>query len=158
MIEEICAARQTLRLGKTKYSWRLTIFDTIGWDDGKTSTTVVQSSMPSFCLLYQRELAIIVASNSRSKGGFQWDKNFIDSSSLCNKMICNVPFGTLQAKRLLTGDWLDDEIINAYLLLCGFFQPNIKFLPSHWCSKMEDWGDEAEKRTIAWVSWHISLP
>jgi hypothetical protein len=153
MIGDICAEKRILQHGKTKYSWRLTIFHTIRCDDGKASTAVVQYSFPSFCLLYQHEIAAVVASGSggESKGGFQWDKAFMDSSSL-PKMILNVPFRRDQAVRMLTGEWFDDEIINAYLLLCGYFQPDIKFLATQWGDKLRQWGDEAEKRTIKWVS------
>ena len=55
MIKDICTARQILQYGKTRYLWRLPIFDIIGWDDGETE---VHTFIPSFCLLHQHKLAL----------------------------------------------------------------------------------------------------
>jgi hypothetical protein len=151
MIKSICDERRILRHGKTKYSWRLAIFNTIEWDDGETQTAVIQSSIPSFCLLYQHELAAIIASGSRPEGGLQWDPAFIESFKL-PIMIKNIPFSNIQARRLLTGNLIDDEIINAYLILCGYLRPDIKFLNSFWLDKLKIWGHQAAENSVRWVS------
>jgi hypothetical protein len=67
-------------------------------------------------------------------------------------MIKNIPFGKIQARRLLTGNLIDDEIINAYLILCGYLRPDIKFLNSFWLDKLKIWGHQAAENSVRWVS------
>jgi hypothetical protein len=150
LIKRICTERRILRYGNTKYSWRLTIFYSNVWDNGEDFTTV-KYSIPSFCLLYQHELAAIFASGRNSEGGFQWDTTFINSLKL-PRIIKTIPFGDNQARRLLTRGWVDDEIINAYLLLCGYIQPDIKFVTTFWPKKWALWGDLSGNNSIKWVS------
>jgi len=155
MIKRICIERRIPHYGNTKYSWRLPIFHCVVRDNGETFTTMVQSSIPSFCPLYQRELTTIVATGSLGDGGFQWDTTFINSPKL-PRTIMNIPFSKLQAERLLTRTWIDDEVINAYLCLCGYLRPDIKFISTHWPTKIAEWGDKAKKKSISWVSRPLS--
>lgn len=152
MIRHICHERRILRYGNTKYSWRSTIFHTLAWDGKETLNEVIQSSIPSFCLLYQHECAAIVASGIGTEGGFQWDTTFIDLFEF-PIMVKNIPFDDIQARRLLAGTWIDDEVVNAYLFLCGSFRPDIKFLNSYWLAKLPFWGNHAVDNSILWVSW-----
>jgi hypothetical protein len=157
MMKVICSERRILRQGKTQYSWRLPIFDTIQWDDGET-TAVVQTSIPSFCLLYQRELLGSVTSGSSGSSGSggvfgEWDKKFYNSLGEEGRMYQGVPFEKTHAKRMLRGKWFDDDIINGYLVLCGFFRKDIKFLSTHWFTLLHNSSDnDILKKAITWVS------
>jgi Ulp1 family protease len=57
-----------------------------------------------------------------------------------------------EVKRLLDGLWVNNNIIDAYLVLCSFSCPDIKFLSTQWFSGLEYWGKKASNRTTSWVS------
>jgi hypothetical protein len=155
MIKAICSERRILRQGKTQYSWRLPIFDIIQWGDGET-TAVVQTSIPSFCLMYQHELVIESGSSDSSGKAVKqdfgvWDKKFYDSfGEKGGRMFQGVPFKMIHAERVLKGQWFDDDIINGYLILCGYFRKDIKFLSTHWCTFLRNKDDIL--KSITWVS------
>ncbi|KAF8801052.1 hypothetical protein BYT27DRAFT_7262374 [Phlegmacium glaucopus] len=46
--------------------------------------------------------------------------------------VAGIPFTESDVNILLDGDWLNDNIIDAYLELCAYLCPDIKFLPTHW--------------------------
>ena len=136
MIKAICTERRIFRHGSTKYSWRLSIFDDIQWDEVETSG---RACPPPICLLYKHEAI-----------GRRWE-DVLALSSLHTWAVGGIPFQKPEAKRLLEGLWLNDDVIDAYLVLCGFSWPHIKFLPTQWFSCFETWGKEASSRTTSWV-------
>lgn len=140
MIKAICTERQLSRHGNTKYSWRLPIFDAIQWDNVEALPTLGQACIPAICLLYKHEVV-----------GRPWE-GILASSRLHTREICRVPFNSAEVNRLLDGLWLNSDIIDAYLALCNFSWPDIKFVSSQWFAKLEIWGTEASNRTISWVS------
>jgi len=148
MIKAICTERQISRHGNTQYSWRLPIFDTFQWDDVETLPTSGRASSrtPAICLLYKHE------------GVDNPLEGILASSSSNTWAIKAIPFNAPQVTRLLDGLWLNDDIIDAYLVLCHFSWPDIKFLSSQWFSKLGFWGTEASNKTISWVSlsFHMS--
>ena len=84
----------------------------------------------------------------------QWDENFLGSlkSKSHVGLIGNIPFYEPQAKKLLEGSWFNDDIIDAYLTLCGYVRRDFKFLPTQWYPSVEKWGNEASSKSISWVS------
>ena len=69
-------------------------------------------------------------------------------------MVGNICFNHNQANQLLSGLWFSDDIIDVYLLLCGYFQPDIKFLPTSWYSSCSEIGEK--RLRTSWVSWPFS--
>jgi hypothetical protein len=138
MIKAICTERQISRHGNTQYSWRLPIFDTFQWDGIETMPG--QPCSPAICYLYKHEAV-----------GCSWE-GVLASSSLHTWAVGGIPFGAHEVKLLLDGSWLNNDIIDAYLVLCGFSRPDIKFLSTQWFPCLETWGEEASKRTTSWVS------
>lgn len=136
MIKAICAERRISRHGDTRYSWRLPIFDAIQWDGVET----LPPSDQAICLLYKNETI-----------GRRWE-NVLASSSSHSWTVSQIPFQESEVKRLLNGLWLNDDIIDAYLVLCQFSWPDIKFLPTQWFPCLENWGKEASSRSTSWVS------
>jgi hypothetical protein len=66
--------------------------------------------------------------------------------------IAQVPFGKSGIQRLLHGQWLDDDVINAYLGLCGYLRSDIKFLSTQWFISLKKWESDASSKSVAWVS------
>lgn len=164
MIKGICDARRISRYGKTRYSWRLPLFEAIKWDEGETSSNANQSLIPpSFCLLYQQELLVNGggSSNSIFSGQIsdfnQWDEEFLGTLRSRNRMVGNISFEEPQANRLLRGLWLNDDVIDIYLVLCEYLQPGIRFLPTQWFSCLKNWKEEASSKSANWVSCHFSI-
>lgn len=141
MIKTICVERGVERNGKTQYSWRLPMFDPMQLNDGHALAMVRQTHTPNLCL-YQNEIVDCL-----------WEKRMLAlSSSHAFWAISQIPFQESEGKRLLKGSWLNDNIIDAYLVLCGFVRPDIKFLSTQWFCAMERWGNGASSQSIPWVS------
>jgi hypothetical protein len=147
MIKAICVERQIVQNGKTQYSWRLPIFDTIQWSDSHALATASQTRTQDLCL-YSNEIV-----------NRQWEKSMLDlSSSHAFWTIAQIPFQEPEARRLLEGLWLNDNIIDAYLVLCGYLRPDIKFLSTQWFCCLEIWRNDASSKSISWVrGFHILL-
>jgi len=158
-MKEICAAKGISRHGRTEYSWRLPIFSTISWDGDGNLPTVVETLSPSFCLLYQREISLDSSiftyqdsSHEELDDNHQWEKKFMSLLSSRRRLIFNIPFDEDEANRLLGGQWLNDEIINAYLCLCGCLQSNIKILPTYWYTLLVS-GNNRQGQAVSWVGY-----
>jgi hypothetical protein len=137
MIKTICSERQIPRNSNAGYSWSLPIFDAIEFENPEISTLLACNlSAP----LYKYEV------NEK-----KWE-SILELSASHVWRIHNVPFETSGVKRLLHGLWLDDNIIDAYLHLCGYLRPDIKFLSTNWFPSLLKWGLEASSKSISWVS------
>jgi hypothetical protein len=164
MMKDICAAKGISRHGRTEYSWRLPIFSTISRDGDENSPTVVETLSPSFCLLYQHEISLdssILAcqdsSHQEMDNNHQWNFFFMSLLSSHRRIIFNIPFHEDEANRLLGGQWLNDEIINAYLQLCGCLQSNIKILPTHWYTLLNSQRNNRQGKAVSWVGCRFFL-
>jgi hypothetical protein len=136
MIQTICSERQISRNDNTGFSWSLPIFDAIKCENHSISTPLDHNP----ALLYKYEVM-----------DKKWEGILESSSSLIWK-IRGVPFKKAEVRQLLHGKWLSDEVINAYLLLCGYLRPDIKFLPTPWFTFLKGWGLNASNNSVNWVS------
>jgi hypothetical protein len=134
MIKTICSERQIPLNSNTGFSWSLPIFDAIKCE---ISTPFVDNPA---VLLYKYEVT-----------ERKWEEILKSSASLA-WMIDGVPFQNSGIKRLLHGSWLNDDVIDAYLKLCGYLRPDIKFLPTVWFTFLKKWGLDASSKTVRWVS------
>jgi len=139
MIKAICTERRISKHGSTQYSWRLPLFNSIQWGNDNT-LTADHTYAPRFCLLYKHETA-----------SCRWESILASSKSRAWTIGQN-PLTQSDIKRLLDGRWLNDDIINAYLELCRYLQPDIHFLSTYWFSCLENWGKEAPSKLASWVS------
>jgi hypothetical protein len=137
MIKTICSERLITRSRNTGYAWSLPIFDTIKCESYDTSTP---SGGDQAVLLYKHELM-----------EQKWD-GILELSASHVWMIGKIPFQNSGIKRLLHGMWLNDDVIDAYLGLCAFLRPDIKFLPTQWFPSLAKWGLEASRKSVPWVS------
>jgi hypothetical protein len=137
MIKTICSERQIPLNSNAGYAWSLPIFDAIKCKNYEVSTP---SEDNTAALLYKQEVI-----------QQKWE-GILELSASRVWMVHRVPFQNSSVKRLLHGSWLDDDIINAYLELCGFLRPDIKFLSTQWFVSLEKWGLDASTKSVPWVS------
>jgi hypothetical protein len=147
IIRTICNERQISKHGKIQYSWRLPIFHTVQWDnaDNKALSTLSRehiSDLSDLCLLFQHETTGVPQ---------KWEKVRVLSKSH-TWTVAGIPFTESDVNILLDGDWLNDNIIDAYLELCAYLRPDIKFLPTHWFQILKTHGEEASTKLAPWVS------
>jgi hypothetical protein len=142
MIKTICSERQIPRNSNTGFSWSLSIFDAIKCQTQDISRSFLDNPA---ALLYKHEVI-----NRKWEG-------IPESSTSQVWMIDRVPFPNSGVKRLLDGSWLDDDVIDAYLKLCGYLRPDIKFLSTHWFPSLERWGQDASSKSVPWVSFPFHL-
>ena len=142
MINTICSEREISQNSITGYSWSLPIFSTITYENHDHSST---SSTDLAVPLYKHEIA-----------EQKW-QGILDLSISHVWTIARVPFQNTGIKRLLHGRWLDDDIIDAYLGLCKYLCPNIKFISTQWFPLLQTWGLEASSKSVAWVSLPFQL-
>lgn len=137
MINTICSERQISRNSKTGYPWSLPHFDAIKTENHGILT---DSGNNSAALLYKYEVVepkwegILKLSTSRV-----WT-------------IANISLGIINFERLLLRKWIDNDIIDAYLVLCGYLRPDMRFLSTEWFNCFHKWGTKASMMTVNWVS------
>jgi hypothetical protein len=136
MINTICSEQLIAWSRNTGDAWSLHIFDTIKHESHDTSTPLNRDT----ALLYKYEVM-----------EQKWDK-ILELSASHVWMIGRIPFQNSGIKRLLHGLWLNDDVIDAYLGLCAFLRPDIKFLPTQWFPSIGRWGPEASRKSVPWVS------
>ncbi|KAF8808584.1 cysteine proteinase [Phlegmacium glaucopus] len=135
MIRTICNEQQISKHGKIQYSWRLPIFHTVQWDnaDNKALSTLSRHETTGVPHKWESVRAL-----SRSH---TW-------------IVAGIPFTESDVNILLDGDWLNDNIIDAYLELCAYLRPDIKFLPTHWFQILKTHGEEASTKLAPWILKH----
>ena len=142
MVRTICSERQISWNSNTRYSWCLPIFDAIKFDNHNISTPICNNPA---VLLYKTEVV-----------EQKW-VDILEFSTSHVRMIAKTPFQNSDVKRLLQGRWLNDDIINAYLGLCGYLRSDIKFLPTQWFTSLAKWGLDAKSKTVLWVGLLVHL-
>ena len=123
------------------YSWRLPIFNHIQWENSETMATLDKNWALTSSLCYMQEML-----------EERWESIRGMSSSRTWYIGSRIPFTHSEVDRLLNGLWLNDEIINAYLHMCSYLQPDIKFLSTFWLTSLEQWGPMAAEKSTLWVS------
>jgi hypothetical protein len=136
MIQTICSERQISQNSNSGCAWSLPIFRTIKGENNNISTPL--DNHPTV-LLYKSEVI-----------EQKWE-GLLELSTSHVWMIEKTPFQNAEVKRLLDGEWLNDEVINAYLELCACLRSDIKFLPTQWFPGLATWGLDAKRKTVAWV-------
>jgi hypothetical protein len=136
MIQMICLERQISQDSNSGHAWSLPIFHTLKCENNNISTPL--GNHPAV-LLYKSEVM-----------EQKWEA-ILELSTSHVWIIGKIPFKNSEVKRLLNGQWLNDEVINAYLELCAFLRPDIKFLPTHWFPGLATWGLDAKRKTVNWV-------
>lgn len=136
MIKTICSERQIVWKRNTGYPWSLPFFDAIQCQNDGNSTDL--GNHPAI-LLYGYEVI-----------EEKW-KRILELSTTHVWTIAGTPFETTAIRRLLGGMWLNDDVINAYLTLCGYLRPDVKFLPTQWFPSLIKWGADASSKSVSWV-------
>jgi hypothetical protein len=136
MIKTICSEWQIDCKRNTGYPWSLPFFDAIQCQTDGNATNL--ENHPAL-LLYRSEVI-----------EQKWER-ILELSITRVWKIAGTPFESTAVKRLLDGTWLNDDIINAYLSLCGYLRPDVKFLPTQWFPSLSKWGRDASKQSAAWV-------
>lgn len=139
MIKTICSERRISKNSETGYAWNLPIFEIIKQEKNEDPSPWYNDP-PMSMLLYKCEVI-----------ERKWE-GILELSKSLNWMIDRVPFQKSGVERLLHGRWLNDNVIDAYLELCGCLRPDIKFIQSHWFPSLERWGSEALSKSAHWVS------
>jgi len=142
MIKTICTERQISWNSNTGYAWSLPIFGAIRCQNNSILTHFQNDPA---ALLYKSEAA-----------ERKWE-GILELSTSHVWMIAGVPFDNSGVKRLLHGSWLNDDVIDAYLNLCGYLRPDMKFLPTQWFPSLSKWGIDASIKSIPWVSLLLQL-
>jgi hypothetical protein len=137
MIKEICSELHISWNTNTGYAWSLPIFDAVKCETHGISTHFRNDPAAS---LYKYEI------DER-----KWE-GILELSTSHVWMIAGVPFQNSGVKRLLHGSWLNDDVIDAYIELCGYLRPDMKFLPTQWFPSLAKWGLDASIKSIPWVS------
>jgi hypothetical protein len=135
MIKTICWERHMDWKRNTGYPWSLPFFGAI---QCQVSTDL--GNHPAV-LLYRYEVI-----------EQKW-QHILESSATHIRKIAGTPLQTSAIKRLLDGMWINDDVINAYLTLCGYLRPDIKFIHTHWFVKL---GQDAPTKTVSWVRSTVS--
>jgi hypothetical protein len=136
MIKTICSERQIDWKRNIGYPWSLPFFDTIECQNDENLTHL--GNHPAI-LLYRYE---VIEKN--------WE-HILELSHTRVLTIDGTPFETTGIQRLLDGMWLNDDLINAYLTLCGYLRPDLKFLPTQWFPSLINWGLDAASKSVSWV-------
>jgi hypothetical protein len=137
MIETICSERQISRNSNTGYAWDLPILDHIKCENDGISTHL--GNVPA-ALLYKHEVA-----------DRKW-KRIRELSTSRSWMISKICFDNPGVEKLLLGRWLNDDVIDAYLELCGYLRPDMKFISTHWFPFLSRLGPNESKKSVPWVS------
>ena len=137
MIKTICSEHQIDWQRNTGSPWSLPFFDVIQSENREMSTP------------FENHLAILIYWYEVLEE--KWD-HILELSTSHEWMIAGTPFDTSAIKWLLDGSWLNDNIINAYLALCGYLHPDIKFVPTQWFPALTKWGVDASRKSLSWVS------
>jgi hypothetical protein len=136
MIETICSERQIDWKRNTGYPWSLPFFDAIQCQNDGNLTDL--ENHPAI-LLYRYEIK-----------EQKWER-ILELSTRRVWSIAGTPFQTKGIQRLLDGACLNDDVINAYLVLCGYLRPDVKFLPTQWFVCLNNWGRDAARKSVSWV-------
>jgi hypothetical protein len=136
MIRTICSERQIDWKRNTGYPWSLPFFDAIQCQNDGNSTDLAHHRA---ILIYRYEVT-----------EEKWE-HILKLSSTHVWTIAGTPFETAAIKKLLAGMWLNDDVINAYLALCGYLRPDVKFLPTQWFPSLTKWGLDASRKSVSWV-------
>jgi hypothetical protein len=69
-----------------------------------------------------------------------------------NWKVAKIPILNKHVRWLLHRMWIDNDVVDTYLALCGYLRPDMKFLSTHWFNKLEEWGSNASTLSVSWVS------
>lgn len=137
MIHTICSERQISQNGNTGHAWSLPIFHMIEYENDNIATLL--GDHPAM-LLYKSEVM-----ERRWEGILKLSTSHVWLSG-------KTPFTNSGIKRLLDGQWLNDDVINAYLELCACLRSDVKFLATQWFPGLQTWGPNVKKNAVRWVS------
>jgi hypothetical protein len=137
MIKRICSERQISRNSNSGYSWGLPILDPIKYENDDSSTHLGNSPA---ALLYKHEVA-----------DRKW-KCVQELSTSRSWMVSRICFNNSGVQKLLLGKWLDDDVIDAYLELCGYLRPDMKFISTHWFPFLSRLKPNESIKSVPWVS------